>query len=159
MIITHVHLDHVAGIINKAGEHVFPNARYVIVDDELTYWTGDRWEADINASPLPDGFKQGAIYAAKTYLPPIQTGWRSCDQALMSHPASRLFPLLAIRPATRLSDSVQTMKSLFIWLTWLIARIQACNTRNGLSSSITMATRQSQRESGFSARLPRTELW
>ena len=72
VIISHVHLDHVAGIVTKAGEHVFPKARYVIVDDELTYWTGNRWEADINASRVPDGFKKAAIYAAKTYLPPIR---------------------------------------------------------------------------------------
>ena len=72
VIITHVHLDHVAGIVTKAGEHVFPNAKYVIVDDELSYWTGDRWEADINASRAADEFKQAALYAPKTYLPPIK---------------------------------------------------------------------------------------
>ena len=38
VIITHVHLDHVSGIITKSGDHVFPNAKYVIVDDELAYW-------------------------------------------------------------------------------------------------------------------------
>jgi glyoxylase-like metal-dependent hydrolase (beta-lactamase superfamily II) len=72
VIITHVHLDHVAGIVTKSGDHVFPNAKYVIVDDELSYWTGNRWEADINASRAADEFKQAAIYAAKTYLPPIK---------------------------------------------------------------------------------------
>lgn len=72
VIITHVHLDHVAGIVTKAGEHVFPKAKYVIVDDELTYWTGNRWEADVNASRAPEEFKQAALYAARTYLPPIK---------------------------------------------------------------------------------------
>jgi len=64
VIISHVHLDHVAGIITKSGDHVFPNAKYVIVDNELSYWTGNRFEADINASRAPEEFKRAAIYAA-----------------------------------------------------------------------------------------------
>ena len=99
VIITHVHLDHVAGIINKAGEHAFPNARYIIVDDELTYWTGDRWEADINASPLPDGFKQGAIYATKTYLPPIR------DRMEVVRPGADVAPGITLIPAPGHSPS------------------------------------------------------
>jgi glyoxylase-like metal-dependent hydrolase (beta-lactamase superfamily II) len=61
VIITHVHLDHVAGIITKSGDHAFPKAKYVIVDDELAYWTGNRFEADVNASKAPDEFKKAAI--------------------------------------------------------------------------------------------------
>jgi glyoxylase-like metal-dependent hydrolase (beta-lactamase superfamily II) len=72
VIITHVHYDHVAGIVTKGGAHAFPKAKYVIVDDEWTYWTGNRFEADINASKAPDELKKPAIYAAKTYLPPIR---------------------------------------------------------------------------------------
>jgi glyoxylase-like metal-dependent hydrolase (beta-lactamase superfamily II) len=72
VIITHIHLDHVAGIVTKSGGHVFPKARYVVVDDELTYWTGNRFEADVNASKAPEEFKKAAIFAAKTYLPPIR---------------------------------------------------------------------------------------
>ena len=70
VIITHIHLNHVAGIVSKSGEHVFP--RYVVDDDELTYWTGNRFEADVNASKAPEEFKKAAIYAAKTYLPAIR---------------------------------------------------------------------------------------
>ena len=72
VIITHIHLDHVAGIITKSRAHSFPKAKYVVVDDEWTYWTGNRWEADINTSKAPDEFKKAAIYAAKTYMPPIR---------------------------------------------------------------------------------------
>jgi glyoxylase-like metal-dependent hydrolase (beta-lactamase superfamily II) len=72
VIITHVHFDHVSGIVTKSGAHVFPKAKYVIVDDELTYWTGNRFEADVNASKAPDALKKPAIYAAKRYLPPIR---------------------------------------------------------------------------------------
>lgn len=72
VIVSHVHLDHVGGIVTKSGEHIFPKARYVIVDDELSYWTGSRFEPDINASKAPEEFKKAAIYAARTYLPPIR---------------------------------------------------------------------------------------
>jgi glyoxylase-like metal-dependent hydrolase (beta-lactamase superfamily II) len=72
IIISHIHFDHVAGILSKAGDHVFPNAKYVVVDDEWAYWTGNRWEADVNASKLPDPLKKSVLYATKTYMPAIK---------------------------------------------------------------------------------------
>jgi glyoxylase-like metal-dependent hydrolase (beta-lactamase superfamily II) len=73
VLISHIHLDHVSGITTKAGDFVFPKAKYVVVDSEYTYWTGNRFEADINASKAPDPFKKAAIFAAKTYMPPIKS--------------------------------------------------------------------------------------
>ena len=72
VIISHIHVDHISGVTTKAGEQVFPKARFVVVDDELSYWTGDRWEADVTASHLPEGFKQAAIFSVKNYLPLIR---------------------------------------------------------------------------------------
>ena len=99
VIITHVHLDHVAGIVTKSGDHVFSNAKYVIVDDELLYWTGNRWEADINASRAPDEFKQAAIYAAKTYLPPIR------QRMQVVRPGAEVIPGITLIPAPGHSPS------------------------------------------------------
>jgi glyoxylase-like metal-dependent hydrolase (beta-lactamase superfamily II) len=93
VIITHIHLDHVAGIVTKSGEHVFPNARYVVVDDELSYWTGNRWEADINASKAPAEFKQAAIFAPKTYLPPIR------QRMQVLRPGAEVAPGITLIPA------------------------------------------------------------
>lgn len=99
VIITHVHLDHVAGILTKAGDHVFPNAKYVIVDDELSYWTGNRFEADINASKAPDEFKKAAIFAPKTYLPPIRQRMQVVRPGAEVAPGIRLIPAPGHSPA------------------------------------------------------------
>jgi glyoxylase-like metal-dependent hydrolase (beta-lactamase superfamily II) len=99
VIISHVHLDHVAGIVTKSGHHVFPNAKYVIVDDELTYWTGSRFESDVNASHAPDEFKQAAIYAAKTYLPPIR------QRMQVVRPGADVAPGITLIPAPGHSPS------------------------------------------------------
>ena len=99
VIITHVHLDHVSGIITKSGDHVFPNAKYVIVDDELTYWTGNRFEADINASRAPEEFRKAAIYAAKTYLPPIR------QRMQVIRPGADVAPGITLIPAPGHSPS------------------------------------------------------
>jgi glyoxylase-like metal-dependent hydrolase (beta-lactamase superfamily II) len=99
VIITHVHLDHVAGIITKSSNHVFPNAKYVIVDDELAYWTGNRFESDINASQAPEEFKKAAIYAAKTYLPPIR------QRMQVMRPGAEVAPGIELVPAPGHSPS------------------------------------------------------
>jgi glyoxylase-like metal-dependent hydrolase (beta-lactamase superfamily II) len=39
VIITHGHFDHIGGILNSAGEFVYPNARYVIAKTEWEYAT------------------------------------------------------------------------------------------------------------------------
>lgn len=46
IVITHTHSDHVLGLLNDAEEPVFPNARYVISDLELSFWRS-RIEQDI----------------------------------------------------------------------------------------------------------------
>lgn len=99
VIVTHVHLDHVAGIVTKAGDHVFPKAQYVLVDDELSYWTGNRWEADINASRAPAEFKQAALFAAKTYLPPIK------ERMQVVRPGAQVAPGISLVPAPGHSPS------------------------------------------------------
>jgi glyoxylase-like metal-dependent hydrolase (beta-lactamase superfamily II) len=99
VIITHVHLDHVAGIVTRAGDHVFPKAKYVIVDDELSYWTGNRWEGDINASNVPVEFKQAALYATRTYLPPIM------HRMEVVRPGAQVAPGITLIPAPGHSPS------------------------------------------------------
>jgi glyoxylase-like metal-dependent hydrolase (beta-lactamase superfamily II) len=93
VIISHVHFDHVSGIITKTGEHVLPKAKYVIVDDELAYWTGDRFEADVNASKAPEELKRPAIFAAKTYLPPIK------GRMQVVRPGADIAPGISLIPA------------------------------------------------------------
>jgi glyoxylase-like metal-dependent hydrolase (beta-lactamase superfamily II) len=71
VVISHGHLDHIGGLVTKSGALAFPKAQFVFVDTEWNYWTGNRYESDVNSSPLPDPFKQGTIGAARGNLPPV----------------------------------------------------------------------------------------
>jgi glyoxylase-like metal-dependent hydrolase (beta-lactamase superfamily II) len=72
VLTTHGHIDHIAGVVSKDGSLAFPNARYAFADSEWAYWTGDRFEADVNSGPMPEFIKQGTIWAAKANLSPIK---------------------------------------------------------------------------------------
>src|SRR5882762_4772050 len=71
VVISHGHLDHIGGLVTKSGALAFPKAQFVFVDTEWNYWTGSRYESDVNSSPMPDPFKEGTIGAARENLPPI----------------------------------------------------------------------------------------
>src|SRR5580658_6696083 len=71
VVISHGHLDHIGGLVTKSGALAFPTAQFVFVDTEWNYWTGNRYESDVNSSPMPDPFKQATIGAARENLPPV----------------------------------------------------------------------------------------
>ena len=68
---SHGHLDHIGGFVKKSGALMFPKAQFVFVDAEWNYWTGSRYESEVNSSPMPDPFKKGTIGAAQENLPPV----------------------------------------------------------------------------------------
>jgi glyoxylase-like metal-dependent hydrolase (beta-lactamase superfamily II) len=41
ILLTHAHIDHVSGLVNSAGQPVFPQAQIRINDAELQYWYDD----------------------------------------------------------------------------------------------------------------------
>ena len=71
VVISHGHLDHIGGLVTKTGALAFPKAQFVFVDTEWNYWTGSRYESEVNSSPMPDPFKKGTIAAARENLPPV----------------------------------------------------------------------------------------
>ncbi|HEY4783690.1 MAG TPA: MBL fold metallo-hydrolase, partial [Chthoniobacterales bacterium] len=71
VVISHGHLDHIGGLVTKSGVLAFPKAQFVFVDTEWNYWTGNRYEGDVNSSPMPDPFKKATIGAARENLPPV----------------------------------------------------------------------------------------
>jgi glyoxylase-like metal-dependent hydrolase (beta-lactamase superfamily II) len=71
VVISHGHLDHIGGLVTKSGALAFPKAQFVFVDTEWNYWTGSRFESEIESSPLPDPFKKGMVGAARENLPLI----------------------------------------------------------------------------------------
>jgi glyoxylase-like metal-dependent hydrolase (beta-lactamase superfamily II) len=71
VVISHSHLDHIGGLVTKSGTLAFPKAQFVFVDTEWNYWTGSRYESEVNGSPMPDPFKKATIGAARENLPPV----------------------------------------------------------------------------------------
>jgi glyoxylase-like metal-dependent hydrolase (beta-lactamase superfamily II) len=71
VVTSHGHLDHIGGLATKSGALAFPKAQFVFVDTEWNYWTGSRYESEVNSSPMPDPFKKATIAAARENLPPI----------------------------------------------------------------------------------------
>src|ERR1700732_3956209 len=65
VVISHGHLDHIGGWVTKSGALAFPNAQFVFVDTEWNYWTGSRYESEVNSLPMPDPFKKATIAAAE----------------------------------------------------------------------------------------------
>ncbi|MFK7791234.1 MAG: MBL fold metallo-hydrolase [Devosiaceae bacterium] len=47
VIITHLHGDHIGGLLNAAGEPAFINAHYSINSAEIAYWTGAAANSDM----------------------------------------------------------------------------------------------------------------
>jgi len=71
VVISHGHLDHIGGLVTKSGALAFPNAQFVFVATEWNYWTGSRYESEVNSSPMSDPFKKATIAAARENLPPV----------------------------------------------------------------------------------------
>jgi glyoxylase-like metal-dependent hydrolase (beta-lactamase superfamily II) len=70
VVISHCHLDHIGGLVTKSGAPAFLRGQFVFVDTEWNYWTGNRYESEVNSSPMPDPFKQATLAAAEN-LPPV----------------------------------------------------------------------------------------
>jgi glyoxylase-like metal-dependent hydrolase (beta-lactamase superfamily II) len=70
-VTSHGHLDHIGGLVTESGALAFPKAQSVFVDTEWNYWTGSRYESEVNSSPMPDPFKKATIVAARENLPAV----------------------------------------------------------------------------------------
>ncbi len=58
VIITHGHMDHVAGILDAAGAFAFPRARYLLWRTEWAYWSADdRFGVTDAPKPIWDALK------------------------------------------------------------------------------------------------------
>ena len=67
VILTHGHPDHIGGNTNPEGKPVFPNARYVMWQDEWDFWTSEQAE-----QKLDEHGKEVLLQFAHKNLPPIQ---------------------------------------------------------------------------------------
>jgi len=67
VILTHGHPDHIGGNTDAEGKPVFPNARYVMWQDEWDFWTSEQAELK-----LDEHGKEVLLKFARRNLPPIQ---------------------------------------------------------------------------------------
>ncbi len=67
VIITHAHPDHIGGNTDNEGRPAFPNAKYVMWQDEWDYWTSEQAE-----TKLDEHVRDILLGCARKNLPPIQ---------------------------------------------------------------------------------------
>ena len=65
VVMSHGHYDHIGGLVTQSGAPAFPKAQFVFVDTEWNYWTGSRYESEINSSPMPDPFSSQRTSCSK----------------------------------------------------------------------------------------------
>ena len=64
VLLTHLHADHVAGILDAAGQPLFPSAEVRVAQTEADFWL-----SEANAAKAPDGFKPFFEIARKSVAP------------------------------------------------------------------------------------------
>ncbi len=65
VLLTHLHPDHIGGLVDGSGGAAFPNAELVVAANELSFWTDPATRA-----ALPDGAKamvDGVVKATEVY--------------------------------------------------------------------------------------------
>lgn len=65
ILLTHMHLDHIGGLLDGSGGAVFPNAELIVRANELAFWTDPAMEAQI--PEMQRGMAQPARAVASAY--------------------------------------------------------------------------------------------
>lgn len=75
IVLTHGHLDHVCGGLDKDGAFVFPNARQVMARGEWAYWTEETDARAMGAALVADvQFTQDCLRAMRAQMQLIEPG-------------------------------------------------------------------------------------
>lgn len=75
IVLTHGHLDHVCGGLDKDGAFVFPNARQIMARGEWEYWTEETDAAAMGAALVADvQFTQDCLRALRSQMQLIEPG-------------------------------------------------------------------------------------
>ena len=75
IVLTHGHLDHVCGGLDKDGALVFPRARQIMARGEWTYWTEETDATAMGASLVDDvQFTQDCLRAMRAQMQLIEPG-------------------------------------------------------------------------------------
>ncbi|MFD2962480.1 MULTISPECIES: MBL fold metallo-hydrolase [Olivibacter] len=63
VLLTHLHIDHIGGILDAAGERVFSNASYYLSKEEYDFWMAD--DPDFSKSKNPNSGKESVMLARR----------------------------------------------------------------------------------------------
>jgi glyoxylase-like metal-dependent hydrolase (beta-lactamase superfamily II) len=66
IILTHLHPDHVGGLVSPIGEFALPNAKVIVTPTEKAFWSQPA--PDLSKSGVPDGMRPMMIAAASQSL-------------------------------------------------------------------------------------------
>jgi glyoxylase-like metal-dependent hydrolase (beta-lactamase superfamily II) len=69
VILTHAHPDHIGGNLDAEGMAAYPNARYVIGENEWNFWMSD---PDLSSWQVAPHLKEAILACPAKYLPPLE---------------------------------------------------------------------------------------
>jgi len=72
VVLSHGHFDHIGGILSAEGKLNYPNATFVMAEDEWAFWTADDVEAKLFSAGVPDWLRTALLPAAKANLAAIK---------------------------------------------------------------------------------------
>jgi glyoxylase-like metal-dependent hydrolase (beta-lactamase superfamily II) len=89
IILSHMHSDHVGGILDAQGQFAFPNARYVLARAEWDFWMG---QPDLSHLRLPEPIKRRSIELAQSLLAHIEAKLTLIEPEQQVVPGIRAIP-------------------------------------------------------------------
>ncbi len=111
VIVTHLHGDHVAGLIDARGLAVFPNANILVDKIEHDYWSSQK-----NADTSPPEWQRIFVSARNTAAPYIRQGkWKTFAPGMQLTPGIRAVDAPGHTPGHTAIAVESDGKRLLIW--------------------------------------------
>jgi glyoxylase-like metal-dependent hydrolase (beta-lactamase superfamily II) len=90
VVLSHAHHDHIGGAVDANGRPIFRNARHVISEKEVEFWTAPR--RDLAAMRVPDALKKFMEFTAMRCLGSLRFQVEAVDGEAEIVPGVRLVP-------------------------------------------------------------------
>ncbi len=91
VLLTHGHPDHIGGNFSISGQLSFPNACFVMMQEEWNFWTSGGAQRFYVEPPMDD-IRQLLLESARANLPPLQDNLLLLDREVEAVPGIRAVP-------------------------------------------------------------------